>query len=188
MIKPACGQTTIPQVDNSEQPCEQYIPTTCVIADTAYPFVEIVEGDSGNDVIEKLLAKIKIQANQLTILQNTVNQLTGASGGVIVPEVVSATWSLPTSINIIEYPSFYALNGIATVINQNIVSVIKFPPLSLADVIPFYKAIVSRGGNLIDVYLVVSSGGDIIILDNTSSNFILENGDLLIINTILPKS
>lgn len=66
---PACGLVNVPTVDNTQPACESYVSTACVVADTAFPYVNIQENDNGNIIIQKLLAQFKLIGRQIYELQ-----------------------------------------------------------------------------------------------------------------------
>lgn len=73
MTKIACGQTTIPEVDNTALPCDKYISEDCIIIAEAIPYIGSMNNSSLKDVLEKLVEKLKTQARLINNLQNQIN-------------------------------------------------------------------------------------------------------------------
>lgn len=71
-----CTQVNIPQVDNSNLPCEEYINDECIIVGEAIPYIGSTINDSLEDVIKLMVLKMKQQQQQLINLRNVVNNLT----------------------------------------------------------------------------------------------------------------
>lgn len=68
-------EITKPCVDNSEQPCAEYIDACCVILGTNQPFLNIKAGDSLEVVLNTLITTIKKQQQTIENLQNYVQTL-----------------------------------------------------------------------------------------------------------------
>lgn len=72
-----CGQTNIPETDNTQLPCEEFVSTDCVIYPEAILPFGIVEDTDLTTVIKELVKRIrqnKLKINQLEYLTNDLQQ------------------------------------------------------------------------------------------------------------------
>lgn len=65
-----CSQTTIPQVDNTDPECLEYIKEGCIVS-TKLRLVPIAisVGETYEDVLDKLLLYVKSLEERITILE-----------------------------------------------------------------------------------------------------------------------
>lgn len=70
-----CNQVKIPQVDNSQNPCEIIIPTTCVITKNTEIMLGINEGDTLEEYLENLIKYIKKLNAEVKVLKKDIKIL-----------------------------------------------------------------------------------------------------------------
>ena len=80
--KLTCGQTVIPQVDNSNLACEEYISESCIIVKDASPIIGTQNNQSLREVLLKVFDKLETQSRiirqlkaDMVVLTNKVNNL-----------------------------------------------------------------------------------------------------------------
>ena len=71
----ACGQVSIPTVDNSALSCEEFTLSQCVIVEQICGKVGNLEGENLNQFIERLCAKFTKLDNQIIALNQKINNL-----------------------------------------------------------------------------------------------------------------
>lgn len=80
--KLTCGQTVIPQVDNSNLACEEYISESCVIVKDASPIIGTQNNQTLREVLLKTFGVLEAQSRiikqmkaDMLVLQNKINNL-----------------------------------------------------------------------------------------------------------------
>ena len=74
IVKPACGLTTVPEVDNSQEECDgDYKSANCILFTKSIPMFGIMEGDSLQNGFEKMQKMIKAQARLIKKLEERLN-------------------------------------------------------------------------------------------------------------------
>jgi hypothetical protein len=65
-----CQQVNIPQVDNTNPPCGQYMNDFCVVITKSHNALGLTDGVSLMEYIDKLESRIQLQSRRLNELEN----------------------------------------------------------------------------------------------------------------------
>lgn len=71
----SCGQTNIPEVDNSTQKCVEYVDAACVILGEFLPIIGVSQNDTVLQALENLANLVKAQGVQIELLKQRVEDL-----------------------------------------------------------------------------------------------------------------
>ena len=70
-----CGQTVIPQTDNTNLACEEYISDSCIIVEDANLIIGTQNNQSLKDVLVKIGNKLEVQSRAIRLLTTEVANL-----------------------------------------------------------------------------------------------------------------
>lgn len=71
----ACGQTTVPTVDNSQEGCTEFVDANCVILGATLPLFGITADDSLLQAFTKMNNLILSQSSKIQKLEQQINSL-----------------------------------------------------------------------------------------------------------------
>lgn len=70
-----CGQTNIPEVDNTELQCDSYVYDSCIIIKEAIPYLGVPSNATLAKLVERLLVKLKAQARKIKELEKRIEDV-----------------------------------------------------------------------------------------------------------------
>lgn len=69
-----CTNTNIPEIDNSNQECCDFYPSSCVIVNKRFPAISPKQDLTLNEFIEELVDIIKSQNYKIKLLETKINE------------------------------------------------------------------------------------------------------------------
>jgi hypothetical protein len=71
----SCGQTNIPETDNTQLPCEEFVSTDCVIYPEAILPFGIVEDTDLTVIVKELVKRIRQNKTKINELESLISGL-----------------------------------------------------------------------------------------------------------------